>query len=171
MRVRWGLLPGQAIALSLTLVMLLLMAFGFLSSRPRGTQLWDLGLFILASRAASLGLNPYIARPELLDGWETSLESPPYTPTWNPPHSVLMFQPAAWLDPNAQMQSFYLVAIAAYLVLVALLVVAYGRNLTPWRLLWMLALSPLWHTLFVANIYTIVALCAGIAWIFVERQR
>jgi hypothetical protein len=155
---------------TLCLALVTIAVFGFMTTRPNPPQLWDLGLFILASRAASLDLNPYVPRPELMDGWKTTLEFTT-VPSVNPPHSVLMFQPAAWVDPLVQAQVVYATSIAAYLALVVLLAVVYRDNLSPSRIAWMLALAAFWQILAVFNVYTYVALIAGIAWVLATKGR
>lgn len=154
---------------SLTLVGLLALVLFEAATTDPGRRLYDLGDFIVAGRAASLGLNPYEARPELLGEFADAFS--PGSRNVNPPISIPLFQLIAPFDPDMTRVAVLSASIAAYTLAVLLLDRRGTRPVTITRLAWAFAVAGLWQTLSLGQVYTLLALLAVVAWLLIERGR
>jgi hypothetical protein len=163
------LLPALVGTVALCSLMVLVALDGAFLSLPIRGKLWDLGDFILAGRAASLGLDPYTLDPALLGEWGGAFN--PGSRNVNPPASLLLFGPLAWFDPGALLWGLYALSLLAYAAAVILLARAYPASRTVPRTIWAFCLAGLWHTLFLSQIYALIALGLAAAWLLVTRGR
>jgi hypothetical protein len=115
---------------------------------------------------AALGQNPYgIAdiTPRGPDGVAF--------PNLSPPVSVLLFQQIAWLDPALLFRILYALSLALYLLTLIALDRTYPDRSTTLRVLWALAIFPLWFTLGVGQVQVALLALAATVWLALHARR
>jgi len=152
------------IALAAVLGTLALFYFWF---GQQGAQLYDFGSFWASGKAAQEGLNPYAVYPETfrLPGANT------YHPNLNPPFSLLLFAPLAWIDPWVTIKVQWWLGVAAYAGFVGFTLY---RNPRPNAMLlgvWALALPAFWDGIRMGQVYLPMMIAAAAVWHLVERDR
>jgi hypothetical protein len=141
---------------------------GFDPAFPRHDNLGDFGSFYEAGRAALRGENPYDIYPLTYFGAAGKAGA---AINLNAPFSVVLFEVLPLLDPVSAARVWNMAATVAYVVTVLLLHASYPETRAPWRLVWAFALSSLWGTLALGQIYTFLALLSGVAWVLLQKQR
>lgn len=160
------LLPRVGIAICL----LCIATFGLLVSYPNPDLLRDFGSFLASGQAAAAGLDPYGNYPPLTF-YVTSAEGGAYAPNLNPPISVLIFQCFATTDPATAFLIWYAISATLFLIAIGLLIHTYGPHLSLLHVLWVFALTGLWHTLRLGQIYMPLLLVTIFAWLLLRSNR
>src|ERR1022692_3680529 len=127
-------------------------------SFPRA-YLGDIAVFIGAGRLAALGQNPY----GVADITPHGPDGVPF-PNLSPPVSVLLFQQIAWVDPLTLFRVWYACSLLLYVFIIVALLRAYPQQQTPLRLIWALAIFPLWYTLAIGQVHVVLLTLAVAVW-------
>lgn len=153
----------------LSIILVVLALFEARASWPTGPDLYDFGAFLGVGQALRVGLNPYGALPmtpsTLVDG-----RLVPW-PNANPPTLLPIFAALATLDPLAAMRVWYVVSLALYAVLLAVLLRAFPEKRTLLGVAWLIALMPLWENESRGQIYVPLALATTGAWLALRNPR
>lgn len=132
----------------------------------------DFGSFIAAARNFLAGASPYSAEHPMVFFVEfDKLKLSSYSVNLNPPLSVLLFAPAATLNPILAFGAWRLVSLFLYAVATLMLMGTYVRLSTRFRALWFLGLAGFWHTLELGQIYVPLLLLTVAAWIALRSGR
>jgi Glycosyltransferase family 87 len=126
----------------------------------------DIAVFVGAGRLAALGQNPYgvaVITPHGPTGV-------PYV-NLSPPVSVLLFQQIAWVDPAVLFRIWYVVSLALYLLVLLAFSRGYPGRQSTLRLLWALAIFPLWLTLGIGQVHVALLALATVAWLALPARR
>ncbi len=152
------------IALAVVLGTLVLFYFWF---GQQGARLYDFGSFWASGKAALEGLNPYAVYPETfnLPGTDT------YHPNLNPPFSLLLFAPLAWVDPWAMIKVQWWLGLAAYAGFVGFTLYRHPRPNAMLLGAWALALPAFWDGIRMGQVYLPMMIAAAAVWHLVERDR
>lgn len=134
---------------------------GFDPSFPLDGNLADFGSFYEMGRAASRGESLYAVYP--LTYFQV--------PNVNLPIVGVLMLPLAQLDAGLAARIWSIGGVVAYLVAVGLLFRAYPERRSPARLLWAFAVSSLWGTFALGQVYAYLALVATGAWLLLGRGR
>lgn len=156
----------QLIRITVATVLGTLALFNFWFGQ-QGAQLYDFGSFWASGKAALEGLNPYAVYPETfrLPGADI------YHPNLNPPASLLLFAPLAWLDPYVTIKVQWWLGLAAYAGFIGFTL---HRNPRPNAMLlgvWALALPAFWDGIRMGQIYLPMMIAVAAAWHLMERDR
>jgi hypothetical protein len=156
----------QLIRIALAAVLGTLALFYFWFGR-QGSQLYDFGSFWASGRAALDGLNPYAVYPQTFNPPGTDT----YHPNLNPPASLLLFAPLAWLDPGVTIKVQWWLGLSAYAGFVGFTL---HRNPRPNAMLlgaWALALPAFWDGIRMGQVYVPMMIATAVAWHLMERDR
>ncbi|MHB0868139.1 MAG: glycosyltransferase family 87 protein [Chloroflexota bacterium] len=155
--------------LALFAVSLLLALYSGISSLPLGGNLSsqkNFDSFFASGRAAASGQDPYGAYDLTLRGhWEgRSFDAV----NLNPPIALPLFQILSRQDMESAYQIWYALSLAAYVIMLCLLLRAYPSQATPPRVTWALALAGLWYSLWDGQIYMLIVAGSTGAWLLLR---
>lgn len=150
-------LGGRGVA---TCVLLILAIIELVYSWPRGDHWWDLNTFLASGQAVRAGENPY-AVP--IDG--AFIVSPNY----DPPVLLPLFSWLSQMPLPTAFRAVWLGSFALYLGLAIALSRTVARRHRLLCLAWLLAISPLYITLYLGQIYVPLALLSTAAWRALQR--
>lgn len=148
-------------------ILIFLMMSGFIAARPRGSDVWDFGLFLLSGYEANRGISPY--GDQLLSAYASHSGATLTAPYINPPLVVLAFQPLAELNPLHAFRTWWIVSLALYACCASWLLYA-GPGDKILRGLWSLSLAGLWMTEALGQIYVPLLLLAIVAYRYMGRR-
>jgi Glycosyltransferase family 87 len=126
----------------------------------------DIAVFVGAGRLATLGQNPY----GVADITPRGPNGVPF-PNLSPPVSVLLFQQIAWVDPAILFRIWYVVSLALYVLVLLAFSRGYPGRQSTLRLLWALAIFPLWLTLGIGQVQVALLALATVAWLALPARR
>jgi hypothetical protein len=119
---------------------------------------YDFNTFVRAGQAVVSGGNPY-AFPERLS---TNL---------NPPLTLFAFQLLAKSDPITVFQAWRIISFGLYILILAFLAKTYHTPGAPTKVAWALAMTGIWYTLLLGQLYVfLLGLCAG-AWFLLRAEK
>ena len=132
--------------------------------------LGDLGSFIESGRAGAAGLNPYGVYPltlrVLIHGVEYQNQN------LNPPLSVLIFKLFTFATPHLVAWRWCLLQGISYLLFCVWLSKHFPQKSSRYSvLIWMVALTAFWDTLFLGQIYVPLFALGGIAWVMLKEEK
>ncbi len=153
------------------LLVLVTISIGVVTSFPRG-ELHDFGSFVAAGQAATQHLNPYAGHyPLVFRPYSPDLGRTIVSPNLNPPISVLVFSPLAYLDPYLAFVVWYGLSLLLYLLVIFILARSYPQHTSALRIGWALSLAGFWHTLELGQIYVPLLLATTGALLLMQRER
>ena len=128
-------------------------------------ELRDFGSFVAAGQEAVKGNNPYQQKDSLV----FSVEFPDQgikvaSPNLNPPVSVLLFQPLAYVDPVHALAIWRLITVLGYCLALLLLFQTGDKQISLIKMGWAFSLAGFWHLIELGQIYMPLLLACVIAW-------
>jgi len=121
-------------------------------------NLYDFNTFVRAGQAIVSGGNPY-SLPERLS---TNL---------NPPLTLVAFQYLANIDAHTAYTVWRVISFIIYILLVVVLAQAYHNPQTPTHVAWAFAMTGIWYTLLMGQIYVFLLLLCVLAWRLLEKNK
>jgi hypothetical protein len=152
---------------SLALMVIALELFRSLQHLTYG--LGDLGSFIESGKAGAAGLDPYGVYPLTL---RVLIHGAQYqNQNLNPPISVLLFKLFTFARPHMVARQWYLIQGIFYLFFCLWLSRHFPQTPRRSALIWMLALTAFWDTMFLGQIYIPLFALGGIAWVMLKERK
>jgi hypothetical protein len=168
---------SEAISFGLAAGLLIIWTIGSLRLMPADaiTTLRAVSSFWCSGWAANHGLNPYGVYP---------LVPPTFIPgliphdaitsardiNLNPPALLPLFQMFALFDPHAVVTPWVVSATAIFLLVGFALLRDAPRQVPWWQVFCMLLMTPVRDTIWLAQVYALVFLCAALGWMALKRN-
>ncbi len=158
---RWG-----HIVLGLILVTAIIL--GISSAFRSGRGLRDFGSFVASGNAAANGQNPYGVYQDtyqvIIDGEIVA------APNLNPPISVYAFELISEINPSTAKLVLQISSLALYAAMMFALFRAHRENVTPMIVIWTFAITGLWHTVGLGQIYVLILAGVTGAWLLQPKH-
>jgi hypothetical protein len=127
---------------------------------------YDLAAFLASGAALIAGQNPYGPA-----AWAAPRAAGDALPNMNPPVWLPLFGAAAAFDPALVAAAWLGLSLALVLAALALLARGFPGRASRERLVWVVCLGGLWHTLLLGQIYTILLLLTVGVWLLLRAER
>ena len=167
-RVSTTVLAVLLTAYASALLILNLLTVGLLQGPPEAVPLGDLGSFYASGQAAAHGLDPYDVYPLTLDAVRGRGNGAAIN--LNAPISVPLFELMTAVDAVSARGWWLIASLGAYAAMLALLLRTTPGFRGPLQIAWALALTPLFETLLLGQVYALLSLLATIAWLLIGKH-
>lgn len=167
-RVRVGRVFKAPLIIGLTLALVIIMIDAFLWSIVDSSHV-DFSAFVYSGQAVAAERSPY-ERPADTPALRRMFSGYDWLPNLNPPLLLPIFEAIAGVDLRTGYHAWYAISLALYAGVIVWLLGVYRHHRRPLVVLWLFAITPIWSTLHLGQVYMPLAAAVVGAWFLLPRR-